>query len=209
MKLNSSPCGVHYRERTSAHPHRSPAKRDLEDPRGMGRISYMAGLCNVRILLLWVGIISLVNSYSYKAYTIMTGSYRYWIPYYLTTTSQPNYMFWTREHGRVNESKKLSELEPFTDYNCTGQIKDNDGTVIKTTTSVHVYINNDNNKAVIGFLVFSIFLIISVVVAVVVYKLYIKKRRVSRNGVNEGVMLESTAIYMNVPPREWHHKETC
>ncbi|GLD72632.1 receptor-type tyrosine-protein phosphatase C-like isoform X3 [Lates japonicus] len=70
------------------------------------------------------------------------------------------------------------------------------------TNTVHTQYND---KAVIGVL---IFLIISVVVAVVVYKLYIKKRRESRNGVNEGVMLESTAIYMNVPPREWHHKES-
>ncbi|GLD49819.1 receptor-type tyrosine-protein phosphatase C [Lates japonicus] len=46
------------------------------------------------------------------------------------------------ELGRVNESKKLSELEPFTDYNCTGQIKDNNGTV-NTTTPVHVYIDCD------------------------------------------------------------------
>lgn len=34
MKLNSSPCGVHYREGVSAHPHCSLAKRDLEDPEG-------------------------------------------------------------------------------------------------------------------------------------------------------------------------------
>lgn len=33
MKLNSSPYGVHYRERGSAHPHCSPAKRDLADPK--------------------------------------------------------------------------------------------------------------------------------------------------------------------------------
>lgn len=34
MKLNRSPCGVHYRERASAHPRCSLAKRDLEDPEG-------------------------------------------------------------------------------------------------------------------------------------------------------------------------------
>lgn len=34
MKLNSSPCGVHYRERANAHPQCSLAKRDLEDPEG-------------------------------------------------------------------------------------------------------------------------------------------------------------------------------
>ncbi|XP_018551020.2 receptor-type tyrosine-protein phosphatase C isoform X21 [Lates calcarifer] len=72
----------------------------------------------------------------------------------------------------------------------------------------HDFDTQYNDKAVIGVLIFLIILIISVVVAVFVYKLYIKKRRESRNGVNEGVTLESTAIYMNVPPREWHHKET-
>lgn len=34
MKLNSSPCGVHYKERANAHPHCSLAKRDLENPEG-------------------------------------------------------------------------------------------------------------------------------------------------------------------------------
>ncbi|KAG7230601.1 hypothetical protein INR49_025318, partial [Caranx melampygus] len=34
MRLNSSPCGVHYRERASGHPHRSPTNRDLKDPEG-------------------------------------------------------------------------------------------------------------------------------------------------------------------------------
>lgn len=34
MKLNSRPCGVHYRERASAHPQCSLAKRDLEGPEG-------------------------------------------------------------------------------------------------------------------------------------------------------------------------------
>ena len=36
MKLNSVPCGVHYSERAGAYPHCSLAKRDLEDPVGMG-----------------------------------------------------------------------------------------------------------------------------------------------------------------------------
>ncbi|CAB1454871.1 unnamed protein product [Pleuronectes platessa] len=35
--------------------------------------------------------------------------------------------------GRVNETKNLSELEPFTDYKCIGLIKDNDVTVYNTT----------------------------------------------------------------------------
>lgn len=33
MKLKSSPCGVHYRERASAHPHCSPANWDLQTQR--------------------------------------------------------------------------------------------------------------------------------------------------------------------------------
>ena len=37
------------------------------------------------------------------------------------------------EKGKPNESKKLSELEPFTDYSCTGQIKKNNITVTNTT----------------------------------------------------------------------------
>lgn len=42
----------------------------------------------------------------------------------------------------VNKSKILSELEPFTDYSCTGQIKDNDNNItIKNTTAVHVEIH--------------------------------------------------------------------
>ncbi|XP_023253439.1 receptor-type tyrosine-protein phosphatase C-like [Seriola lalandi dorsalis] len=64
-----------------------------------------------------------------------------------------------------------------------------------------------NDKAVIGFLVFLFITITSVVVSVLVYKIYIKKCRKSRNEVNEDVMLESTAIYVNVPTPGWHHIE--
>ncbi|KAG7230602.1 hypothetical protein INR49_025319, partial [Caranx melampygus] len=39
--------------------------------------------------------------------------------------------------------KKESELEPYTDYNCTGQIKDNNNNTIKTTTAVHIRIDCD------------------------------------------------------------------
>ncbi|XP_069377837.1 receptor-type tyrosine-protein phosphatase C isoform X2 [Paralichthys olivaceus] len=42
----------------------------------------------------------------------------------------------------VNEIKKLSELEPFTDYSCTGHIKDNNVPINKTT-EVLVQINCD------------------------------------------------------------------
>ncbi|XP_040895639.1 receptor-type tyrosine-protein phosphatase C-like isoform X2 [Toxotes jaculatrix] len=58
-----------------------------------------------------------------------------------------------------------------------------------------------NDKAVIGFLVFMI--ITFSTVAVVLYMIYIKKCRTSRNDMR----LESTAIYVNVRPPGWHHKE--
>ncbi|XP_075944372.1 receptor-type tyrosine-protein phosphatase C isoform X2 [Anarhichas minor] len=44
----------------------------------------------------------------------------------------------------LNETKERSELEPFTDYSCTGQIKDNDVT-IKNTTIVKFRIECDLN----------------------------------------------------------------
>ncbi|XP_051803690.1 uncharacterized protein LOC110947059 isoform X2 [Acanthochromis polyacanthus] len=45
------------------------------------------------------------------------------------------------ENGKVNDSKKLSELEPFTDYTCTGLIKDNNVPLDKRTTPIHVRID--------------------------------------------------------------------
>ncbi|XP_035504695.2 receptor-type tyrosine-protein phosphatase C isoform X2 [Scophthalmus maximus] len=47
------------------------------------------------------------------------------------------------EPGQVNGSKKLSELEPFTDYSCIGQIMDTDGTIREKTNSLHVKIDCD------------------------------------------------------------------
>ncbi|XP_073331810.1 uncharacterized protein [Pagrus major] len=64
-----------------------------------------------------------------------------------------------------------------------------------------------NDKALIGFLVFLIIVIIIITLAVVAYKIYVQKRRKSRNDVNEDVMLESTAIYVNAPPPGWRRKE--
>uniref|UniRef100_A0A3B4WEX0 Receptor-type tyrosine-protein phosphatase C n=1 Tax=Seriola lalandi dorsalis TaxID=1841481 RepID=A0A3B4WEX0_SERLL len=49
-----------------------------------------------------------------------------------------DYTCW--ESGGVTEPKLESELEPFTDYSCIGQIKDNDVT-IKNTTAVDVRID--------------------------------------------------------------------
>ncbi|XP_056234765.1 receptor-type tyrosine-protein phosphatase C isoform X2 [Seriola aureovittata] len=53
-----------------------------------------------------------------------------------------DYTCW--ESGRVTEPKLESELEPFTDYSCIGQIKDNNVT-IKNTTAVDVRIDCDFN----------------------------------------------------------------
>ncbi|KAG7514880.1 receptor-type tyrosine-protein phosphatase C isoform X1 [Solea senegalensis] len=51
-----------------------------------------------------------------------------------------NYTCW--EDGRDNELKTLSELEPFTDYSCTGQIKDNN-VLIKNTSALHFRVDCD------------------------------------------------------------------
>ncbi|XP_044054304.1 receptor-type tyrosine-protein phosphatase C-like [Siniperca chuatsi] len=54
-----------------------------------------------------------------------------------------------------------------------------------------------NDKALIGFLFFLI--ILTPVGLFLVYKIFILKRRKSRDNVNEDMMLESTAIYANMP----------
>ncbi|XP_047443648.1 receptor-type tyrosine-protein phosphatase C isoform X2 [Mugil cephalus] len=45
------------------------------------------------------------------------------------------------ESGKVDVYKKLSELEPFTEYSCTGQIKKNNVFIDKTTPPISVYID--------------------------------------------------------------------
>ncbi|XP_047442879.1 receptor-type tyrosine-protein phosphatase C-like [Mugil cephalus] len=45
------------------------------------------------------------------------------------------------ESGKVNDYKKLSELEPFTEYSCTGQIKKNNIFINKTTPPIRVNID--------------------------------------------------------------------
>uniref|UniRef100_A0A3P8SD43 Receptor-type tyrosine-protein phosphatase C n=2 Tax=Amphiprion percula TaxID=161767 RepID=A0A3P8SD43_AMPPE len=45
------------------------------------------------------------------------------------------------ENGNVNDSKEPSDLEPFTDYNCTGLIKDNNVSLDKRTPPIHVRID--------------------------------------------------------------------
>ncbi|KAE8293992.1 Receptor-type tyrosine-protein phosphatase C [Larimichthys crocea] len=47
------------------------------------------------------------------------------------------------EDGKSNEFKDLSELEPFTQYNCTGQIKENNVSIENKTTAINVKIDCD------------------------------------------------------------------
>ncbi|XP_051231661.1 uncharacterized protein LOC127349797 [Dicentrarchus labrax] len=60
-----------------------------------------------------------------------------------------------------------------------------------------------NDKALIGSLVF---LIILIPVALLFYKIYIRKCRKSHD-VNDDMMLESEAIYVNARPPGWRHRE--
>ncbi|XP_058493482.1 receptor-type tyrosine-protein phosphatase C-like isoform X1 [Solea solea] len=55
-------------------------------------------------------------------------------------TLTSNYTCW--EYSRDNELKTLSELEPFTDYSCTGQIKDNN-VLIKNTSVLRFRVDCD------------------------------------------------------------------
>ncbi|XP_051231654.1 receptor-type tyrosine-protein phosphatase C-like [Dicentrarchus labrax] len=60
-----------------------------------------------------------------------------------------------------------------------------------------------NDKALIGSLVF---LIILIPVALLFYKIYIRKCRKSHD-VNDDMMLDSEAIYVNARPPGWRHRE--
>ncbi|KAM7011950.1 receptor-type tyrosine-protein phosphatase C [Tautogolabrus adspersus] len=125
--------------------------------------------------------------------------------------------------------KLLTELDPFTDYSCTGQIKDNN-VPIKNTTAIEFNIDcvvtlitnmdpvgaaNDerkgnlrsqdvvtqyNDKAVIGFLIFLIILT-SVALLLVVYKIFILKRRQSHD-MSENIKLITTNDEENLLPVE-------
>ncbi|XP_008282993.1 receptor-type tyrosine-protein phosphatase C-like [Stegastes partitus] len=63
-----------------------------------------------------------------------------------------------------------------------------------------------NDKALIGFLCFLIIIIVSVGLFMVIYKFYVRRNRKSRSGVNDDMMLEANAIYMNARPPGWRHK---
>ncbi|KAM3876327.1 receptor-type tyrosine-protein phosphatase C [Diretmus argenteus] len=79
-----------------------------------------------------------------------------------------------------NGWKELSELEPYTKYTCTGDIKYNNANLNKTTPGITFTIDCDNDKAVIGFLVFLIILT-SVALLFVLRKIYIMQREKSHN----------------------------
>ncbi|XP_030288903.1 uncharacterized protein LOC115591235 [Sparus aurata] len=109
-------------------------------------------------------------------------------------------------------SCEINGLEPWTDYTCTVQPKYNNNNLEGTSAEVKQKTGPGNNdKAVIGVLVFFtiIIIIIIIITAVVVCRIYVLKRRKSRNDVNEDMMLESTAIYVNAPPPGWRHREAC
>ncbi|KAI3368598.1 hypothetical protein L3Q82_025600 [Scortum barcoo] len=92
-----------------------------------------------------------VNSFSFTT-NISVGMYNKWnflnpsdiqvtaptgLPANIITTLPPNCKNLTidytcLEQNKYNKPKNLSELEPFTDYNCTGQIKDNNVPINKT-----------------------------------------------------------------------------
>ncbi|KAG7229470.1 hypothetical protein INR49_012760, partial [Caranx melampygus] len=96
-----------------------------------------------------------------------------------------DYTCW--ERGRDHEPKKESELEPYTDYNCTGQIKDNNNNTIKTTTAVHVRIDCGHPTGIVFLIIISSIITLEVVF-VAVYMVYIKKCRKSRNDMTEDMM---------------------
>ncbi|KAI3368594.1 hypothetical protein L3Q82_025608, partial [Scortum barcoo] len=72
-----------------------------------------------------------VNSFSFTT-SIRVGMYNKW--------SHP--LFWINNKINTTSPRTLSELEPFTDYSCTGQIKDNN-VPIKNTNAVEFQIDCD------------------------------------------------------------------
>ncbi|XP_078114764.1 receptor-type tyrosine-protein phosphatase C isoform X2 [Sander vitreus] len=48
-----------------------------------------------------------------------------------------------QEIGKLNHTKELSELEPFTDYSCTGQLKENNVTIENKKTAVKFRVDCD------------------------------------------------------------------
>ncbi|KAI3368593.1 hypothetical protein L3Q82_025605, partial [Scortum barcoo] len=103
-----------------------------------------------------------VNSFSFTT-SIRVGMYNKWnflnpseiqvtaptgLPANINTTLPPNCNDLTidytclEQQNKYNKPKNLSDLEPFTDYSCTGQIKDNN-VPIKNTNAVEFQIDCD------------------------------------------------------------------
>ncbi|XP_028259745.1 receptor-type tyrosine-protein phosphatase C-like [Parambassis ranga] len=111
----------------------------------------MAGLRAVRVLLIWAGITGLTHyTSSASAQCFLNPSEIHHhvhpgLPTNITSELPPNCKTLTIDYTcseNGNDFKSLSDLEPFTDYNCTGLIKDNNMDINKTTT-VPVRINCD------------------------------------------------------------------
>ncbi|XP_026178847.1 uncharacterized protein LOC113139686 isoform X2 [Mastacembelus armatus] len=105
-----------------------------------------------------------------------------------------------KTHGETNGRRcKISGLKPYTDYTCDIQPTYNNK---KVTERHEVKLKTDpgnNDKALIGLLVF---LIIVIFVASLEIGLYLYKNP------RDDLMLQSTAIYVNAPPFLRHHEET-
>ncbi|PWA21148.1 hypothetical protein CCH79_00009397 [Gambusia affinis] len=199
MNLNWSLCGVHYSERASAHPHCSLAKREFEDPEGWLMLLDMAGLSGV-ILLIWA-VNALVQGFIDPENIIQITPTK--LPAKIEAKIPPRFKDLSVEYkcsGINDESVELSDMKPFTDYSCTGDIKMNNVSINKTlppvqfnidcdfivekleisTTNTSIKLNwetKNNNKALFGSLVFLIYFII------LCAALFILKRRISRKKI--------------------------
>ncbi|XP_025755358.1 receptor-type tyrosine-protein phosphatase C-like isoform X2 [Oreochromis niloticus] len=103
----------------------------------------MAAFC-LCVLLLWAGILVVTHYFlnpSEIQQIISTG-----LPAEITTTL-PKFknlsVSYTCSEKHKPDVVKLSELEPFTDYSCTGLILQNNITITKITPSVHVRVDCD------------------------------------------------------------------
>ncbi|XP_062280817.1 receptor-type tyrosine-protein phosphatase C-like [Scomber scombrus] len=107
----------------------------------------MAGLYRIKILLLWAGIFGVADSEFLSSIQIRQTNPKE-LPANIEDNLHQLYPRCTNLtidyicSGSGNNFKNLSELEPFTDYNCTGQIKENNDT-IKNTTAIHVRVDCD------------------------------------------------------------------
>ncbi|XP_059196356.1 receptor-type tyrosine-protein phosphatase C-like [Centropristis striata] len=128
----------------------------------------MADLCGVRVLLLWAGIIGSANCPQAPpppqcSYTVTPVKFGFddflnaseirqippkGIPAKINATFPRNCNNLTadytcQEKGTINDTKLESELEPFTEYSCTGQIKNNNVSINKNTKDIQFTIDCD------------------------------------------------------------------